>query len=167
MHMPNATDNRSRMPDIGTDDIIRAVSERLPDVDMRAIDWPKIDSSTIGKAVTDVAAAAHIGRRSDRRRWPLIGGLILTGVAVVAILSREGIRTRIADAVGRVRDKTSAMLPTTGEPETDARAFDAADTMPIEADPFAVDPTSEATGYPDGLGSNGHDLTTDLVDVPR
>ncbi len=165
--MPNATVNRSRIPEIGTDDILRAVSERLPDVDMSAIDWPKIDSSAIGKAVTDVAAAAHIGHRSDRRRWPLIGGLILAGVAVVAMLSREGIRARIADAAGRVRDKTSEMLPTTGGPDTDAHAFDGADTMPIESAPFPVDPKSETTGYPDGLGSNGHDLTTDLVDVPR
>lgn len=170
--MPNVTLDRSRIPELQLpemlpDDIVRAISERLPDVDLSAVEWPKLDPSSIGKAVTDAAAAAHIGRRSERPRWPLLGGLLIAGVAGVAILSREGVRTRMAEAIGWVRTQAKAMLPSGDDSDTDAQAFGAADTMPTQPAAHPADPTSEAAGYPAGLGSNGHDLTTDTADIAR
>src|SRR5664279_3093987 len=84
----------------------------LPDVDIpRAIskvDWPQVDLSSIdvGKAVRGAAAAAHIGRRRHRPRWPLaIGGLIVAALASWVILKNDALRTRLADAVGTIRDR--------------------------------------------------------------
>ena len=36
----------------------------------------------------------------------------------------------------------------------DPIAFDAAETAPIESAPYGDDTTTEATGYPDGLGND-------------
>ena len=65
----------------------------LPDITIPSaiskVDWPLLDLSSIdvGKAVRGAAAAAHIGRRRHRPRWPLaIGGLIVAALASWALL---------------------------------------------------------------------------------
>ena len=112
------------------------------------------------KAVRGAAAAAHIGRRRHRPRWPVaIGGLIVAALASWAILKNDALRTRLADAVGTIRDRISTMKRSMyDQDEIDAPiAFARAETAPIEASAFTVSSTIEPTGYPAGLGSNHGD----------
>ena len=138
----------------------------LPDITIPSaiskVDWPLLDLSSIdvGKAVRGAAAAAHIGRRRHRPRWPLaIGGLIVAALASWALLKNDGLRTRLADAVGTIRDRISTMKRSRfDQNEIDAPiAFDRAPTAPIEASAFTVSGTIEPTSYPAGLGSNSGD----------
>lgn len=165
------------LPEINRNDIMRSLSERMPDIDLSKVvrpkfdlpdgvtkrDWPTFEmpSMDIGKAVAGAAAAAHIGRRSRRSRWPFaVGGLIVAGLATAAILSNETIRAKIAAGLEALRERISAMR-STGYDELDIDqddpiAFDAAQTAPIETPPFSEGST-DASGYPSGLGSNGHE----------
>ena len=138
------------MPELPT---VRSLSEiHLPEA-VSNFEWPKIGLSSVdvGKAITDAAAAAHIGRRAQRSRWPLaVGGLIVAGLAGWAILSNEALRARLARGVSAIRERISAVrsnrydrLEIDGD---DPIAFPAAETAPIDA-----------TGYPAGLGSNNGD----------
>ena len=167
------------LPEIKRDDIVRSLSEiRLPDVDLPRLErpridlpeavskfeWPKIDLSSVdvGKALAGAAAAAHIGRRAQRPRWPLaVGGLIVAGLAGWAILSNEALRARLASGAGAIRERISMVrsnwydrLEINGD---DPIAFPAAETAPIEVSPYTDSTTIEATGYPAGLGSNNGD----------
>ncbi len=160
------------LPEINRDDIMRSLSEiRMPDVDLKKMERPKFDlpdsvskrdwpSIDIGKAVAGAAAAAHIGRQR-RSRWPFaVGGLILAGVATAAIMSNETVRARISAAIEGLRERVASMRSGYDGLEIDrddAIAFDAAETMPIQPSPFTEDSTAEATSYPDGLGTNGHE----------
>ncbi|MEP6639792.1 MAG: hypothetical protein ABJC39_10625 [Chloroflexota bacterium] len=157
------------LPEINRDDIMRSLSEiKMPDVDIRKLERPKFDlpdsvtkrdwpSIDIGKAMASAAAAAHIGRKR-RSRWPFaVAGLILAGVATAAIVSNQTIRARISDAIHGLRERIAGMQSGYDALDVDRDetvAFDAADTMPIQSSAFAEDSTA---GYPDGLGSNGHD----------
>ena len=167
-----------RLPEIDRDDIVRALSEiHLPDTDLSKLqrpkvelpdavakfEWPRIDLSSVDvpKALAGAAAAVNIGRRARRPRWPLaVGGLIVAG-AVVAALSNEGIRARLAKAVSGVRDRLMTMRD--GDDEIleidvdDPIAFDAAETAAIEPPPFTETTSFEATAYPDGLGAENGD----------
>lgn len=167
------------LPEINRDDIMRSLSEiRMPEVDLSKVerprfdlpdsvtkrDWPKFEmpSMDIGKAVAGAAAAVHIGRRSRRSRWPFaVGGLIIAGLATAAILSNETIRAKIAAGLEALRDRISSMRSTDYDEldidRDDPIAFDAADTAPIEASAFSEGSMVDATGYPSGLGSNGHE----------
>lgn len=165
------------LPEVKRDDIMRALSEvRRPDVDLSKIerpkidlpdsvskfDWPKIDLSSVdvGRAVAGAAAAAHIGRRANRPRWPLaVGGLIVAGLATWAILTNEMVRSRLAVAANSVRTRLESLRAADDELEVDRDpiAFDAAQTQPIEPAPYADTASVDATGYPDGLGSNNGD----------
>ncbi len=90
--------------DMSREDIVRTVSELMPDVDLTKLDRPKIDLSKVelpssiakldwpnvdvgkamsgagkvvadaGKAVSDAASSVHIGRRKQRSRWPMAVG---------------------------------------------------------------------------------------------
>ncbi len=166
------------LPEIKREDIVRSLSEiHLPDTDksrfglpkmelpdaVTRMDWPRIDLSSIDipKALAGAAAAANIGRRSRRPRWPLaVGGLIVAG-AVAAALSNEGIRTRIANAIHGLRERLMTMrsmdVDELDVDHDDAVAFDAAVTAPIEPSPFTETTTFDATGYPDGLGAHNGD----------
>lgn len=157
------------LPEIKRDDIVRSLSEiRLPDVDLpeavSKFEWPKIGLSSVdvGKAMAGAAAAAHIGRRARRPRWPLVvGGLIVAGLAGWAILSNEALRARLARGAGAIRERISAMRSSrSNQLEIDRAhpiAFNAAETAPIEAAPYTDSTTIDATGYPAGLGSNNGD----------
>ena len=146
----------------------------LPDITIPSaiskVDWPLLDLSSIdvGKAVRGAAAAAHIGRRRHRPRWPLaIGGLIVAALASWALLKNDGLRTRLADAVGTIRDRISTMKRSRfDQNEIDAPiAFDRAPTAPIEASAFTVSGTIEPTSYPAGLGSYSGDTNPFLEET--
>jgi hypothetical protein len=150
-----------RLPEINRDDIIRTLSEKLPDVDLSKVERPKMPDIDVGKAVAGVAAAANIGRRSRRRRWPFaVAGIVVAGMVTAAILSNETLRARIAGAVDAVRERLG--MGATGYDRLDVDrddpfAFDAAQTAPIaDASPYTEGP-GETADYPSGLGSNGHE----------
>lgn len=169
------------LPEIKRDDIVRSLSEiHLPDVDLPRLErpridlaeavskfeWPKIDLSSVdvGKAMAGAAAAAHIGRRAQRPRWPLVvGGLIIAGLAGWAILSNEALRARLARRAGAIRERISAVRSKRYDrleiDRDNPIAFPAAETAPIEPSPLTDSPTIDATGYPAGLGSNNGDGT--------
>lgn len=160
------------LPEIKRDDILRSLSEiRLPEA-VSKFEWPEIDLSSVdvGKAMAGAAAAAHIGRRAQRRRWPLaVGGLIVAGLAGWAILSNEALRTRLASAVGAIRERISAVRSTWYDrheiDRDDPIAFPAAETAPIEASPYPESTTIDATDYPAGLGSNNGDAIPALEET--
>jgi hypothetical protein len=164
------------LPEIDRDDIARSLSDiRLPEVDLSKLErpkivlpkavsnfeWPKFDvsSTDIRRAVESIAVAAHLRRRPRQSRWPLaVGGLLVAGVATVAILRNEANRARLASGASAVRNRLTSMRSNESDKlEIDADetiAFDAAETAPIETPPYA-DPTMiEATGYPEGLGAD-------------
>lgn len=152
------------LPEISRDDIMRSLSEiRMPDVDLTNLELPKFDrpSVDIGKALAGAAAAAHIGRRSRRTRWPLaVGGLIVAGVAFAAVLNNQTLRTRLANAIDALRGRLMAMRADADDrlemDSDDPIAFSAAETAPIAPMPHADGVTSDVTGYPDGLGAETH-----------
>jgi hypothetical protein len=167
------------LPEIKRDEIVRSLSEiRLPDIDLTKLErpkvdlpdsvskfeWPKIDLSSVdvGKAMAGAAAAANIGRRARRPRWPLaIGGLIVAGLVAWAIVTNEALRTRIANGAAALRERIATMR--SGEDDLlemdqdDTIAFTSAETAPLEASPYSEATSIDATGYPDGLGSNNGD----------
>ena len=135
----------------------------FPDVDIPSaiskVEWPKLDLSSmdVGKAVRDASVAAHIGRRRNRPRWRLaIGGLTVAALASWVILRNDGVRARLTDGASAIRERIAAMKRSGYDQDEidDPIAFDAAATAPIEASAFKVRGTTEATGYPAGLGSN-------------
>jgi hypothetical protein len=163
------------LPEIKRDDIVRSLSEmRLPDVDVTKLErpkielpdavskfeWPKIDLSSmdLGKAIAGAVAAAHIGSRARRPRWPLVvGGLIVAGFVTWAILTNETIRARLASGASAVRDRLASMRADADDGldvDHDAPiAFNAAETAPMEVPPYAEGSTDAAgTDYPEGLG---------------
>jgi hypothetical protein len=166
------------LPEFKRDDIVRSLSEmHLPDTDLSKIqrpkiempdavtkfEWPRVDLSSIDvpKALAGAAAAANIGRRSRRPRWPVaVGGLIVVG-AVAAVLSNEGVRSRLANAVASLRERLMSMGARDAEyldvDRDDPVAFDVAETLEIEPPPYSDTTTFDATGYPDGLGANNGD----------
>jgi hypothetical protein len=155
------------LPEIKRDDIVRSLSEiRLPDVDLTKLELPdsvtKFEWPDVGKAVAGAAAAAHLGRRASRPRWPLaVGGLIVAGLAAWAIFSNEAVRARISSGATALRERISAMRSTDADwlemDRDESVAFDAAETKPIEAPAYTEGSTVDATGYPEGLGSNNGD----------
>jgi hypothetical protein len=152
------------LPEIKRDDIVRSLAEiRLPEA-VSNFEWPKIDLSSVDvrKAMAGAAAAAHIGRRARRPRWPLVvGGLIVAGLAGWAILSNEALRARLASGAGAIRERISAVRSKRYDQlEIDRAhpiAFNAAETAPIETAQYTDSTTIDATGYPAGLGSNNGD----------
>jgi hypothetical protein len=169
------------LPEIKRDEIARSLSEiRLPDIDLTKLErpkvdlpdsvskfeWPKIDLSSVdvGKAIAGAAAAVNIGRRARRPRWPLaVGGLIVAGLVTWAIVTNDALRTRLANGVTALRERIATMR--SGEDDLlemdqdETIAFTSAETAPLEAPPYSEATSVDATGYPDGLGSNNGDGT--------
>jgi hypothetical protein len=164
------------LPELKRNDIMRALSEiARPEIDLSKVERPRIDlpdsvsnlgpkvdrlSADIGKAVAGAAAAVHIGRRAKRPRWPLAaGGLIVAGLAAWAILTNETVRARLTAIANAVRQRLASMRTDDGLEidRDDAVAFDAAETHPVEPAPYSDTAAVDATGYPDGLGSNNGD----------
>jgi hypothetical protein len=159
------------LPEINRDDIVRSLSElHLPGVGLPRLhlpeavstfEWPTLDLSSVdvGNAIPRAAAAAHIGRRAQRPRWPLaVGALILAGLAGCVVLSNAALRARLARGAATMRERISTLRSDRND-RLEFRhdhpvAFSAAETQPIQVSPFADRATMEASGYPAGLGSN-------------
>ncbi len=131
---------------------------------LSTMEWPKVElpSVDVGKALAGAAAAAHIGRRAHRRRWPLVvGGLLVAGLVGWAISSREALRAQLALGANSIRNRISAARSNLrGRPEIERGhpiAFTAAETAPIGASRFTDSRTHDGDGYPLGFGSNNGD----------
>jgi len=150
------------LPEIKRDEIVRALSEiRMPEIDLPRIERPDVDLSarSFGRVATGIAVALGLVSRPRRSRWPLaVGGLIVAGLAAVAVLSNTAVRARLSGATSTLRERVGAMRAGGGDGlevgHDDAVAFDAAETAEIEASPFAEASTIDATGYPAGLGAD-------------
>lgn len=151
-----------RLPNIDVPDLDRP-ELRLPDalakVDLPAVDLPQID---LRGALSDAAAAVHLGGRRRRPRWPFaIGGLIVAGVAGWTIMQNQQVRTSLRDMANSIRERISAMRSTAFDLSTiddaDPIAFPAAETKPIAPDPWTDGENVDTPDYPDGLGSNNGD----------
>ena len=135
-----------RLPEITRDDIVRSFSEiRRPDIDLAAIEWPKVDLSRIevtrddvDKAILGVATAARLVRPVVRSsRLPIaLGFVAVAALATFAILSRPSVRDRLAvaarDAQRRIDEARGgpALLEVEDDITPDAVA------IPIEPDAF-------------------------------
>ena len=135
-----------RLPEITRDDIVRSFSEiRRPDIDLAAIEWPKVDLSRIevtrddvDKAILGVATAARLVRPAVRSsRLPIaLGFVAVAALATFAILSRPSVRDRLAvaarDAQRRIDEARGgpALLEVEDDITPDAVA------IPIEPDAF-------------------------------
>ena len=110
------------LPEIKRDDIVRALSERLPAVDLSAIELPGRDRRATGRfdwrsidpaeALAGLAAVTRIGRPLVRRwRWGVAAGVVIAvGVVTTAVLARPEIRDRAGRTVGKLRDKARASM---------------------------------------------------------
>lgn len=185
-----------RLPEMGRDDIARTLSDvrselgevrreidksradiaklrpprfELPDVDLSRLD--------VSKAVTSAAQSAGLMKRRRSRAPFVIGGLVTLGLLIWAALRSPTVQERVRTVAHDARERIDAMR-TPGTPgESEPRAFDAADTMPVEGSAFsdapigAESPFDGPSDLPSGVGSNGaHDTadgTHDLVDVSR
>jgi hypothetical protein len=149
------------LPEIKRDEIVRALSEiRMPEIDLPRIERPDVDLSarSFGRVATAIAVALGLVTRPRRSRWPLaVGGVVIAGLATVAVLSNTAVRARLSGATSAVRDRVGAMRAGDDALEVghdDVVAFDAAATAEIEAPTFAEASTIDATGYPTGLGAD-------------
>jgi len=132
-------------------------------------EWPTIDLASIdvGKAMAEAAAAAHVGRRSHRPRWPLaVGGLVVTGLV---ILRSDALRARLARGASLIRERISSVrvhrAERLGIDLGDPIAFPAVQTAPSESSLFRDNPTIDPTEYPAGLGSTDGDRNPDLEEA--
>lgn len=138
----------------------------MPDVDLSRLDVPK--------AVTSAAQSAGLMKRRRSRTPFIIGGLATLGLLLWATLRNPSVQERLRSAAQEARERIDAMR---ASDDLEPRAFDAADTMPVEDAAYADTPLgSESpfdgpTDLPPGLGSNGAhgapDGTQELVDASR
>ena len=149
------------LPEIKREEIVRALSEKMPDIDLTRIERPNVDlaARSLSRAATAIAVALRLAPRPRRSRWPLaIGGVIVAGIATAAVLSNAAVRARLSSGATAVRERLSAMRPgadATLEVDADeTTAFDAAETAQIGSAPFTDATTIDATGYPAGLGAD-------------
>jgi uncharacterized protein YjbJ (UPF0337 family) len=132
-------------------------------------EWPTIDLASIdvGKAMAEAAAAAHVGRRSHRPRWPLaVGGLVVTVLTGLVILRSDALRARLARGASLIRERISGLRGNRADRLEidlgDPIAFPAAQTAPSEPSPFRDNPTIDPIQYPAGLGSTNVDRIPDF-----
>lgn len=166
-----------RLPEITREDIIRSFSEiRRPDIDLTAIEWPKVDLSRIDvtredvdKAILGVATAARLVRPAVRSsRLPLaLGFFAVAALATFAILSRKSVRDRLAvaarDAQHRIDDARggTALLEVEDDITPDAVG------IPIEPDAFNDAPEAVADTIDDvadeavAVAPGAHEGSTD------
>jgi len=147
------------LPEINRDDIVRALSEKLPAVDLpkldrsqgRTFDWRSID---VAGALAGVATVTRLARPLTRRPRAMlaVGVIAALGIATAAVLANPVVRERAGKTVGKLRDKAQARmnrsdvleieadtdLPTAGELLTDEVLLPAA--AEAESDAVADDP---------------------------
>lgn len=121
------------------------------------VELPSIDISQLDLAGTiqDAAAVAGFPRPASRLRLPVaLGGLLLAGAAIWALMSRPQLRTRLRDLGNSMRGRISSMRSNAFDlAPADPIAFPEADTKPIQPAPWDGGENNEAPDYPEGLGS--------------
>ncbi len=158
------------LPEISRDDIRRSLSEiHLPEVDLSSMERPRIDlpSIDVGKAIAGVTAAVHLTRPARRSRWqPVLGALIVAGLAGWAVLSNAALRERIGKVLEGLRQRIHSMRSGSDEwLEVGADrpvAFQAAETKPVVESTYGdagagANGTNGSAAYPDGLGIGASD----------
>jgi hypothetical protein len=137
----------------------------MPDIDVSMSDITK----SVGKAVTGAAVAVGLVRPA-RPRWPfVIAAAIIAGLTAWALMHSTTFRDRLDRAARTARLRMDEMRESHDDmDETDAVAFTAAETMPIDesylengkADVAGALDAADATAndYPEGFGA-----TTDLM----
>jgi hypothetical protein len=165
------------LPEIKRDDIVRTLSERLPSIDLSAVelpgrdrratsrfDWRSIDPAEM---LAGLAAVSRFGRPLARHwRWGVAAGVVIAvGVATAAILARPDVRERAGKTAGKLRDKVQARmergdvleldddlrpigLPTEGELVTDEPPLPELGTLATEA-PAEAASTVDGAEAPD------------------
>lgn len=110
------------LPEIKRDDIVRALSEKLPSVDLSSIELPGRDRREPGRfdwrsidpaeALAGLAAVGRIGRPLVRRwRWGVATGVVIVvGIATAAVLANPVVRERAGRTVGKLRDKAQTRM---------------------------------------------------------
>lgn len=156
--------------DMRADDIKHAISEARPDVklsdlDPRGFELPKIDLPRVDLAGAANAAAATVAehnplRQKRRSRAPMIvAGLLIAGLGTLAALNLGWLRTRLSEAVDRIRARMDASrVDSSLEPvQLESDSYTGTVGIPIQADTFADTlPSAEPTPIEAGLGaSNG------------
>ena len=132
------------------------VLEAIKRMNLPAIDMPDVD---VSRALPDVAVATGL-RPARRSQLPVaIAGLIVAGMAGWAILSSQQLRNRLAGLARSVRERISSMRSSEWD-QGDPIAFPAAETKPIQPEPWDRRENADAPDYPEGLGSNNDDRPT-------
>lgn len=161
-----------RLPEMSRDEIVRALSEARPSVDLTRLDprrndlpdlpridgpridltrldLPQIDLPQIDLAKVDIpkaiAAAAQTAGliRKPRARWPIvIGVLVAVAVAGAVVLTSPRVKPRLAEAARRWRERMEARRDETAIDATERTAREAV-AVPVE--PTAFDDTPAPT----------------------
>jgi hypothetical protein len=110
------------LPEIKRDDIVRTLSEKLPSVDLSAIELPRRDREQTSRfdwrsidpaeALAGLAAVSRFGRPLARRwRWGLAAGVIVAvGIVTAAVLASPVVRERAGRTVGKLRDRARTRM---------------------------------------------------------
>jgi hypothetical protein len=160
--------------DMRAEDIKHAISEARPDVklsdlDPRGFELPKFDLPRVDLAGAASAAAATVAehnplRQKRRSRAPMIvAGLIIAGLGTLAALNLGWLRTRLSEAMDRVRTRIdAARVDGSLEPvQLESDSYTGTVGIPIQADTFADTlPSAEPTPIESGLGSSNGSYET-------
>jgi hypothetical protein len=188
--MPQLKIRDVRLPELhlremSRDDIIKGLSEAIPDVDLAKMDptkldlskvqLPKLDVSKVDLskvdlparigAAADAAAVAVRLKKPDRgsRLRRIVGGVVIAWLVSVAILSLPPVRARLAQAIDRLRGRERWSYEGSGvEDMTDTAVYASAVAIPIESDPYATGLPTNGGTTPDPLGTT--ELPLDSID---
>ncbi len=154
----------SRRPERRRDEIVRALSERLPDLDLSKLDLSKLDLSKfdrpkvdlpdidlprvdlprvdLRKAMEEAAIRAGVRERT-RSRWPIVAALLIAGiVGLIAVLRRPAVRAQVEETARKTRVRIEQMRLERESVGLSMEEIEAAvgDTNGSGPDPVAVGP---------------------------
>jgi hypothetical protein len=167
------------LPEMSKDDIVKAISDAGRDVDLSRLDPRRIDLSKLEvdlskldlpRAVADAAESTGFVKVRRASRMPMIlGAAVVIGLAGFALLTRDGVRSRLDALMARGRERLDEWRGAEAMHGDDPVAFDAAETARVQASPYAGVVGLETTPFdgpselPENLGANGQ---VDKVDAP-
>jgi hypothetical protein len=163
------------LPEIKRDDIVRTLSEKLPSVDLSAVqlpgrdrqegsrfDWRSIDPAA---ALAGLAAVGRIGRPLVRRwRWGLAAGVVVAVGVATAVLANKDVRDRAGRTVGKLRDKARTRMDRADVLEIDDDIEVPELTEAVEA--VADDPPTPAFEPPDAEAPAGEIPAFEPTELP-
>jgi hypothetical protein len=146
LRLPEMNAPKLDFPNVKVPDVLRGM-------DLSAISMPQVD---LAATVTDVATAAGLRRPARRSRLPwVIAGLIVAGAATWSLMNSAQLRNRLRELMTSVHMRVSSMRSNAWDLATaDPIAFPAAETKPIQPDPWERDEDVNMPDYPEGLGSS-------------